>query len=98
MFLAGVDISKTACFMTTQTFSQEVTKFITCDNVTRFDGIHIHIPVPNILIPLPLPLPIPIPIPLPISILGTGIGILGIGICIGIGIGTYISRAGNSLI
>ena len=38
MFLAEVDISKTACFMTTQTFSQEVTKFIPCDNVTRFDG------------------------------------------------------------
>ena len=38
MFLAEVDISKTACFMTTQTFSQEVTKFIPCDDVTRFDG------------------------------------------------------------
>ena len=40
MFLAEVDISKTACFMTTQTFSQEVTKFIPCDDVTRFDGIY----------------------------------------------------------
>ena len=42
MFLAEVDISKTACFMTTQTFSQEVTKFIPCDDVTRFDGIYIY--------------------------------------------------------
>ena len=25
--------------MTTQTFSQEVAKFIPCDDVTRFDGI-----------------------------------------------------------
>ena len=39
MFLAEVDISKTVCFMTTQTFSQEVTKFIPCGDVTRFDGI-----------------------------------------------------------
>ena len=38
MFLTKVDISKTAYFMTTQTFSQEVTKFIPCDDVTRFDG------------------------------------------------------------
>ena len=43
MFLAEVDVSKTACFMTTQTFSQEVTKFIPCDNVTRFDGIYIKL-------------------------------------------------------
>ena len=28
--------------MTTQTFSQEVTKFIPCDDVTRFDGIYIY--------------------------------------------------------
>ena len=39
MFLTKVDISKTAYFMTTQTFSQEVTKFIPCDDVTRFDGM-----------------------------------------------------------
>ena len=38
MFLTKVDISKTAYFMTTQTFSQEVTKFMPCDDVTRFDG------------------------------------------------------------
>ena len=40
MFLTKVDISKTAYFMTTQTFSQEVTKFIPCDDVTRFDSIY----------------------------------------------------------
>ena len=39
MFLAEVDISKTAYFMMTQNFSQVVTKFIPCDDVTRFDGI-----------------------------------------------------------
>ena len=39
MFLAEVDISKTAYFMMPQNFSQVVTKFIPCDNVTRFDGI-----------------------------------------------------------
>ena len=38
MFLAEVDISKTAYFMMTQNFSQVVTKFIPCDDVTRFDG------------------------------------------------------------
>ena len=31
MFLAEVDISKTAYFMMTQNFSQVVTKFIPCD-------------------------------------------------------------------
>ena len=41
MFLAEVDISKTAYFMMTQNFSQVVTKFIPCDDVTRFDGIMI---------------------------------------------------------
>ena len=39
MFLAEVvDISKTAYFMVTQNFSQVVTKFIPCYDVTRFDG------------------------------------------------------------
>ena len=42
MFLAEVDISKTAYFMMTQNFSQVVTKFIRCDDVTRFDGICDH--------------------------------------------------------
>ena len=41
MFLAEVDISKTAYFMMTQNFSQVVTKFIPCDDVTRFDGIYL---------------------------------------------------------
>ena len=43
MFLAEVDISKTAYFMMTQNFSQVVTKFIPCDDVTRFDGIFLII-------------------------------------------------------
>ena len=43
MFLAEVDISKTAYFMMTQNFSQVVTKFIPCDDVTRFDGIALRI-------------------------------------------------------
>ena len=42
MFLAEVDISKTAYFMMTQNFSQVVTKFIPCDDVTRFDGIFLR--------------------------------------------------------
>ena len=41
MFLAEVDISKTAYFMMTQNFSQVVTKFIPCDDVTRFDGTYL---------------------------------------------------------
>ena len=47
MFLAEVDISKTASFMKNQTFSQEVTKFIPCDDVTRFDGIFMRIRIRN---------------------------------------------------
>ena len=43
MFLAEVDISKTAYFMMTQNFSQVVTKFIPCDDVTRFDGICLNL-------------------------------------------------------
>ena len=38
MFLAEVDISKTAYFMMTQNFSQVVTKFIPCDDVTVEEG------------------------------------------------------------
>ena len=35
MFLAEVDISKTAYLMMTQKFSQVVMKFIPCDDVTQ---------------------------------------------------------------
>ena len=39
MFLAGVDISKTAYFIKAQSVWQRVTKLIPYDDVTRFDGI-----------------------------------------------------------
>ena len=39
MLLVEVNISKIAFFIAAQNFSQVVTKFITCDDVTRFDGI-----------------------------------------------------------
>ena len=39
MFLAGVDISKTAYFIKAQSVWQMVTKLIPYDDVTRFDGI-----------------------------------------------------------
>ena len=39
MFLAGVDISKTAYFIKAQSVWQRVTKLIPYDYVTRFDGI-----------------------------------------------------------
>ena len=38
MFLAGVDISKTAYFIKAQSVWQRVTKLIPYDDVTRFDG------------------------------------------------------------
>ena len=38
MLLVEVNISKIAFFIAAQNFSQVVTKFITCDDVTRFDG------------------------------------------------------------
>ena len=57
MFLAEVDISKTAYFMMTQNFSQVVTKFIPCDDVTRFDGM---VPSgPHRCPPLPSNIPTP---------------------------------------
>ena len=39
MFLAGVDISKTAYFIKAQSVWQMVTKLIPYDDVNRFDGI-----------------------------------------------------------
>ena len=39
MFLAGVDISKTAYFIKAQSVWQMVTKLIPYDDVTQFDGI-----------------------------------------------------------
>ena len=49
MLLVEVNISKIAFFIAAQNFSQVVTKFITCDDVTRFDGINppyctVHVP------------------------------------------------------
>ena len=38
MLLVEVNISKIAFFIAAQNFSQVVTKFITCDDVTQFDG------------------------------------------------------------
>ena len=38
MFLAGVDISKTAYFIKAQSVWQRVKKLIPYDDVTRFDG------------------------------------------------------------
>ena len=40
MFLAGVDISKTAYFIKAQSVWQMVTKLIPYDDVTRFDGTY----------------------------------------------------------
>ena len=40
MLLVEVNISKIAFFIAAQNFSQVVMKFITCDDVTRFDGIY----------------------------------------------------------
>ena len=53
MFLAGVDISKTAYFIKAQSVWQRVTKLIPYDDVTRFDGIiymsdHINAVYPKI--------------------------------------------------
>ena len=42
MFLAGVDISKTAYFIKAQSVWQRVTKLIPYDDVTRFDGITLN--------------------------------------------------------
>ena len=38
MLLVEVNFSEIAFFIAAQSFSQVVTKFITCDDVTRFDG------------------------------------------------------------
>ena len=43
MFLAGVDISKTAYFIKAQSVWQMVTKLIPYDDVTQFDGMYYNI-------------------------------------------------------
>ena len=45
MFLAGVDISKTAYFIKAQSVWQRVTKLIPYDDVTRFDGTNCTVPI-----------------------------------------------------
>ena len=45
MLLVEVNISKIAFFIAAQNFSQVVTKFITCDDVTRFDGAYLKVDI-----------------------------------------------------